>query len=196
MNFIKSTCVVFVFILGGVLSSPKIHAATSAVLFKIQNQLATSPLTKESVRRYIKTSIAITKLQLKMRDQSGDGNEVIKEFYQKRKVLLESRGWTVEDFENTRDRIFAVQYAMEQQNHLKSNEEFEQEIAEIKANAYFSAEQKSQVIELKRQYRNRVLEEVIEPTKPDWPAVEAYQKELEHLDDYVAENRSDPPVVE
>ena len=196
MNFIKLTCVVFVIILSGFLSSQKIHAEIPAVLFKTQNQPATPPLTKESVRHYIKTSIAVTKLQLKMRDQSGEGDEVIKEFYKKRKALLEAQGWTVEDFENTRDRIFIVQNAMEQESYLESKEEFEKEISEIKANTYFSAEQKSQVIELRRNDRNRILEEIIEPTKPDWPAVEAYQKELEHLGEYVAENRSDPPVVE
>lgn len=195
MNFIKLKCVVFVFILGGVLSSQKIYAETTAVLFKTQSQATTSPLSKENVRRYIKTSIAITKLQLKMREQSGDGDEVIKAFYKKRKVLLESQGWTVENFENTGDRIFTVLNAMEQEGYLESKKEFEKEIAEIKANTYLSTEQKSQIIALKRNDRNRILDEVIKPTKPDWPAVKAYHKELEHLGDYVAENRSDPPVV-
>lgn len=196
MNFIKSTCVVFVMILYGIFSSQKTNAETTTVLFKTHNQPTTTTLTKEKVRDYIKTRIVLSKLQIKMRGQSSQYDDVIKTFYKKRKVLLESRGWTIENFENTRDRIFVVLNAMEQEDNLKSEEEFEKEIAGINANAYYSEKQKSQVIEFKRNDRKRILEEVIKPTKPDWPAVKAYQKELDHLSDYVAENRSDPPVVD
>lgn len=196
MNFIKSILVVFVFILVGFLSSQKIDAKTTTVLFKPQNQSVSPPLTKESVREYIETRIAEYKLQKGMQDRASEYDSIIKTFYQKRKVLLESQGWIVEDFKNTGDRIFTVQNAMEQEIDLKSKEEFNKEISEIEANTYYSAEQKSQLIEFLSKDRRRVLEEVIEPTKPDWPAVKAYLKELDHLNDYLAGNRSDPPVLE
>jgi len=195
MNFRKSIRVV-VLILVGFLCSQKTEAKTTTVLYRPQNQAAVSPLTKKSVRNFIETRIAEYKLQKGMQARADEYDNVIKTFYQKRKVLVESRGWNIEDYENTQDRIFTVQNAMEQEMDLKSKEEFNKELSEIEANTFYSAEQKSQLIAFFRNDRKRVLEEVIEPSKPDWPAVKAYLKELEHLNDYLAGNRSDAPILE
>lgn len=195
MNYIKSIFLIFTFVLSLAFFPQKINAASKTASLNTQIQISEVPLTKERVRHFIKTSIAVTKLQLKMKSESGGGHEIIQEFHKKRKTLIESQGWSVEDFENTRDRIYNVQNAIDQEDSLKNEEEFQQEIAEIEGNSYFSEEQKSQVIKLLRDDRNRVLNEVIAPTKPDWPAVEAYKKELNHLVEYIAENRSDPPVL-
>ena len=195
MNFRKSIRVV-VLILVGFLCSQKTEAKTTTVLYRPQNQAAVSPLTKKSVRNFIETRIAEYKLQKGMQARADEYDNVIKTFYQKRKVLVESRGWNIEDYENTQDRILIIQNAMEQEADLKSKDAFNMEISEIEANTFYSAEQKSQLIEFLRNDRKRVLEDVIEPSKPDWPAVKAYLKELEHLNDYLAGNRSDAPVLE
>lgn len=195
MNFRKSTGVV-VLILAGLLSSQKTEAKTTTVLYSPQNQAVSSPLTKKIVRNFIETRIAEYKLQKGMQARANEYDNVIKTFYQKRKVLIESRGWIIEDYENVNERILIVQNAMEQEIDLKSEEALNREIAEIEANTFYSAEQKSQLIEFLRNDRKRILEEVIEPSKPDWPAVKAYLKELNQLDDYLAGNRSDAPVLD
>lgn len=193
MKFIPSIWVLYVFFLTGFLFPHAIQATTNSGIDTLQIQLA--PLTKEKVRDYIKTSVAITQLQNKMKANASQYENLIKTFYQKRKELLESRGWTVEGFEETQSRVFATKNAIREEARLKSEEEFEKEIAEINASPYFTEEQKSGIIEVEQSLRRHALEEIIQPTKPDWPAVKAYQKELEHLSDYAASNRADPPVL-
>lgn len=193
MSFIKSTCIVCVFMLSGFLFAPQVQAETTSTPFKIQSQ--SKALTEATVRDYIKTSIAITELQQKMKSQADRYENVIQSFYKKREAFLKSKGWTVEEFENTQERILAAQYALEKNADLKSEKEFNKKIAEIESNSNYTAEQKSGIIEIERHDRKHTLEKIINPTKPDWPAVKAYQKELEHLTDYAAQNRSDPPVV-
>lgn len=193
MSFINSTWLVFVFILSGLLFSQQVQAKPTSAPIKIQSQ--SKALTKAIVRDYINTSVAIIKLQEKMKGQAGQYENVIQSFYKKREAFLKSKGWTVEEFENTQERILAAQYALEKNADFKSEKEFNKKIAEIESNSIYTAKQKSGIIEIERHDRKHTLEEIIKPTKPDWPAVKAYQKELEHLTDYAAQNRSDPPVV-
>jgi len=155
-----------------------------------------APLSKEKVRHYIKTRILEFKLQKKMKAQTKQYENVIQEFYKKRKTLLQDQGWTVEEFEATQSRIFAVQNAMKTQASMTSEVYFKKEIAEVKSNNYLTETQKDKTIELMQLDRNNTIENGINPTKMDWSAVQAYRKELVHLVDYCSENRSDAPVLE
>ncbi|MCK9452661.1 MAG: hypothetical protein M0Q90_13285 [Bacteroidales bacterium] len=193
MNFRKSIC--FIFILFGFLSSQKIEAKTTTILYRPQNQAISAPLTKEKVRDFIATRIAEYKLQKGMEARANEYENVIQAFYQKRKDLIEGRGWVIEEYENVNERILIAQNAMEQEADLKSEEAFNMEIADIEANTFYSAEQKSQLTGFLHNDRKRILEEVIAPSKPDWPAVKAYLEELDQLNDYLAGNRPDAPVL-
>ncbi|MDY0075754.1 MAG: hypothetical protein RBR87_00645 [Bacteroidales bacterium] len=194
MNLRKILGVV-ILILVGFLCSQKTEAKTTTVLYRPQDQAISSPLTEKSVRDFIETRIAEYKLQKEMEARANEYENVIKAFYQKRKDLIESRGWIIEDYENVNERVLIAQNAMEQELDLKREEALNREIAEIEANTFYSAEQKSQLIGFLRNDRKRILEEVIEPSKPDWPAVKAYLTELDQLEDYLAGNRPDAPVL-
>jgi len=194
MNFRKIIGIV-VLILVGFLCSQKTEAKTTTFLYSPQNQATSAPLTEKSVRDFIETRIAEYKLQKGMEARANEYENVIKAFYQKRKDLIENRGWVIENYEKVNERILIVQNAMEQELNLKSEEALNREIAEIESNTFYSAEQKSQLIGFLRNDRKRILEEVIEPSKPDWPAVKAYLKELDQLEDYLAGNRPDAPVL-
>lgn len=154
-----------------------------------------APLTKEQVRHYIKTNILEFKLQQKMKSQADLYDNVIQEFYAKRKILLEQQGWTVEEYEAIEERIFIAQNALEMSASMGSDADFNKEIANVNSNTYLTEKQKSETIKLLRLDRENRLETFVNPSKKDWPAIKAYRKELDHLSDYYAENRPDAPVL-
>lgn len=185
-----------VFLWGNMMALPKVETPNTLNFLTVEICPENDSLTKAEVRKYIKTSIDITQLQNRLKAEKGGGHDVIQEFYEKRKTLIENVNWAEEKFENIEDRIFAVKSAIKMEGNLKSKAELDAEIAEIKQNPYYTSEQKSQVIALMRNHRNDIIESYIAPTKPDWPAVLAYQTELEHLTDFAAQNRSDPPKID
>lgn len=160
-----------------------------------QSSLQQAPLTKEKVRHYIKTNVVEFKLQQKIKSQEALYENVIKEFYAQRKVMLEENGWNVEAYEATEKRIFAAKNAIELNATMKSEAEFNKEIAEVNDNSYLTEEQKKQTIQLLKQDRENRITMFVNPSKADWPAVKDYLKELTHLTDYYAGNRPDAPVL-
>lgn len=160
-----------------------------------QSALQQAPLTKEQVRHYIQTNVMEFKLQQKIKAQAALYENVIQEFYAQRKVMLEENGWNVEAYDATEERIFAAKNAIEMNSSMKSEAQFNIEIAEVKNNSYLTEEQKNQTIQLLRQDRENRITLFVNPFKADWPAVKPYLKELTHLTDYYAGNRSDAPVL-
>ncbi|MDN3553145.1 Ig-like domain-containing protein [Halomonas almeriensis] len=77
------------------------------------NDIAAMPFNRTKVRNWIKARIAINRLQDTMRANAGDYEQLISAFYRKREALLEQAGWTVEDFEATRDRISNAEVGIE-----------------------------------------------------------------------------------
>lgn len=155
-----------------------------------------APLTKEQVRHYIKSNVMVCKLQIKMKNQAREYDNVIQEFYKKRKSVLKKEGWTVEDFEETQNRIFAAQNGIRANEAMNSEADFKKEIAEVKNNKYLTEKQKKETIKLLQLDRNNRIESQINPTKLDWPTVEVYRKELEQVSDYCNGNGAEVPVVE
>lgn len=153
-------------------------------------------LTKQKVRDWIETRIATNKLQNKMKANAAQYDDVVQAFFAKRKTLLQSRGWTVGEFESVEKRISAATTAMDIAEDLEeSKDDHEEQIAEIKSNEYFTKEQKEQMIKVENRLREQQRVQFIEPTKPDWPAVKPYRSTLEELTDWVAGNISNPPEV-
>ena len=85
------------------------------------NDIAAMPFNRTKVRYWIKARIAINRLQDTMRANAGDYERanagdyerLISAFYRKREALLQQAGWTVEDFEATRDRISNAEVGIE-----------------------------------------------------------------------------------
>lgn len=175
------------------ISAQESHSAESEI--STQSSLQQAPLTKEKVRHYIKTNVVEFKLQQKIKSQEALYENVIKEFYAQRKVMLEENGWNVEAYEATEKRIFAAKNAIELNATMKSEAEFNKEIAEVNDNSYLTEEQKNQTIQLLKQDRENRITMFVNPSKADWPAVKDYLKELTHLTDYYAGNRPDAPVL-
>jgi hypothetical protein len=69
------------------------------------DDIAAMPFNETKVRYWIKARIATNRLQDTMRANAGDYKRVISAYFRKRQSLLQEAGWTVEDFEATRDRI-------------------------------------------------------------------------------------------
>lgn len=154
------------------------------------------PLSKNQVRRYIKTRIATARLQNKMRANAGQYDNVIRAFYKKRTELLNKHGWTETEFESVKKRIIAAITAMEIEEDLESSKEkHKRKIAEIRSNEYFTKEQKDEMIEGMNKFRADLRAQYINPTKPDWPAVKPYRETMQLLTDWIGGNISEPPQV-
>ncbi len=147
-----------------------------------------APLTRDKVESYIRTRIATHKLQMSMKAHAGDYDDVVQAFYRKRKVLLQRRGWTEAEFENTQGRVLAAETALDDAEDQK--DDLERRKREIRNNPHFTAEQKRQLIEMEER-----PDPMIQETKPDWPAVRPYRRKLEQLTDWVAGNISSPPEL-
>lgn len=117
-------------------------------------------------------------------------------FFAKRKTLLVSRGWTVSEFEDIEQRIINATTAMEMAEDLEESEaDHKEEIAEIKANEFFTETQKQQMIAGLRKMRQEKRTRFINPTKPDWPAVRPYRSTLRELTDWIAGNIPNLPAL-
>ena len=154
-------------------------------------------LTKAKVKEWIQARIAIAKLQMKMKANAGNYDDVVQAFYKARKKLLESKGWMVQDFNALKERINAAASAMDLADELKASKaDHEEELSGIEANEYLTEKKKAEMIKGLKNMRKQQRVQVIEPTKPDWPAVRPWRNTLKHLTDWYAGNRPDPPLVE
>lgn len=153
-------------------------------------------LTQDKVKDWMETRIAVAKLQNQMKTNAADYDNVVGEFYSKRETLLESRGWSVSEFENTQERIHDAISAMDISDELEeSRADHEQEIADIEANEFYSDEQKQQMIEALSEIREQKQKQYIDTTKPDWPAVKPYRSVFQQLMHWIAGNASSPPDI-
>lgn len=78
-----------------------------------------------------------------MKANADDYDNVIQVFYSRRETLLESRGWSVKEYDNAKERIHAAISAMDLDDDLKERRaDHEEEVADIKANEFFQKNRK------------------------------------------------------
>lgn len=153
-------------------------------------------LTEQKVRDWIKTRIATNKLQNKMKANAPEYDDVVQAFFAERKTLLQSRGWTVDEFEAVEKRIGAATSAMDMADDLEESKvDHEEQVAQIQDSEFYSEKQKEEMIEAMSEVREQQKTKFIEPTKPDWPVVKPYRSTLEELTDWVAGNTPNPPEL-
>lgn len=153
-------------------------------------------LTEKRVKHWIKTRIAVAKLQNKMKASAGEYDDVVQAFFEERKKLLKSKGWAVEDFDEAKERINAAISAMDINDDLKESEENHQnEVAEIRANEFYSEKQKEEMIAALNELRKKQIDQFINPTKNDWPAVDPYREKFEQMTAWIAGNVENPPEL-
>ncbi|PAU92769.1 hypothetical protein CK503_14860 [Aliifodinibius salipaludis] len=122
-------------------------------------------LTNQKVEDWIRTRIEVAKLQKKMKANASDYDNVAQAFFKERKVLLESLDWTIEGFDEVKERIQSV---MDIADDLQESQaEHAEEVAEIRANEFYSDQQKVKLIRTFNEIRNQKKELYIEPTKMD-----------------------------
>jgi len=173
------------------------RAAPSLTVKTYETTSDSLQLTKSLVRDWIKTRIAVAKLQKKMKANAADYDDVVHAFFAKRETLLKSRGWQVSVFDAAKERINAAISAMETADDLaESKADYEEEITDIKSNKYFTDQQKQKMIDGMRMEREQRKIRYIKPTKPDWPAVRPYRSALQQLTQWYDGNIPNPPEVE
>lgn len=154
-------------------------------------------LTKQKVKDWLHTRIAVAKLQKQMKNNASSYDNVVQEFYAKRTDLLQSKGWAVDEFDAVKKRIQAAIAAMDISEELEeSRADHEKEIADIRENSFYSDEQKQELINALSKIREQKRAQFIEPTKPDWPVVKPYRSVFRKMTSWIAGNSSTIPVIE
>ena len=153
-------------------------------------------LTESQLRDFIETRIETNKLQMQMKRNAAQYDDLPRAFFKKRNALLRERGWDPEFYDEVQKRVMAAQSALDIKDDIDAEApQRKEEYEAIENNPYYSEEQKQQMHEM----QDKLLEArfaQIEPTRKDWPAVRPYRDKLEHLTDWVAGNRPDPPVLD
>lgn len=154
---------------------------------------ADGPLTEEQVCDFIATRVASNHLQEYFKRNADDYSDAPRAFFKARDAMLRAQGWTVDGYEATRQRIHAAISGIRSAQEVEEEQaELDERIAGIRANSYFSDEQKEQMIAVERRLVQARLDQAA-PTRRDWPAVKPQLQRLERLIDWVAMNIEEPP---
>ena len=164
-------------------------------LLAVSASAQAAPLTEAQVTDYIETRIATNRLQMDMKANADQYDNVIQSFYEKRKKLLNDRGWTVSDFESVQGRVLRARSAMDLAGNLEKLEAQNDETLESMRAAGHIPEDKLAEMEKAMDEMERTQREQVDATRPDWPAVKPYVDELEQLTDWIAGNTTEPPTL-
>ena len=155
--------------------------------------LAATPLTRHDVAKYMHLSVQITRTQNEMKAHADQYDNVIQAFFKKEAQILADNGWTEKHYKAVENRIMAALDGLEQQQDLDAGaEDRAKEKADIMSNEYMSEKQKQQIIKAKEMMLQQTRQQVAR-SKPDWPAVKPYLKQLDQLDEWAAGNTSKLP---
>lgn len=163
----------------------------------VHSSLDSLQLTEQKVEDWIKARIEVAKLQNKMKANAADYNNVVHSFFEERKFFLESLGWSVQEFDEAKERIQAAVSAMDIADEMEADRaDHEKQISEIKASEFYSDQQKKDLIKSMEEMRLQKMKLYINPTKKDWPAVEPYRDTIAKMSAWIAGNIPNPPNVE
>lgn len=154
-------------------------------------------LTRQDVRDYIRLRIAIHQKQEEMKANADEYDGVIRAFFQWQSEYLQERGRSRESFEALEKRIMKAETAMEMvADSAEYRKQLQNDRKAIKMSKHYTDEEKAEALaQIARQDSIRQARH-IDPTRRDWPAVRPYLDALEHLTNYVALNRPDPPDLD
>ena len=154
-------------------------------------------LTRQDVRDYIRLRIETHQLQQKMKANADQYDDVIQAFFRRRAALLKKEGRAPDAFDALQKRIMRAEKALEMvadSAEYRTQRRNNRKAVEMSKH-YSEAEKEEALAQYARQDSIRQARH-IDPTRRDWPAVRPYEDALEHLVDYVALNRSDPPDLD
>lgn len=164
-----------------------------SVLPAVHAQAPDGPLQRSHVRDYIRLRTDIHQMQEKMKANADQYDDVIHAFFQRQAQFLQSEGWTQDGFDSVEQRILAAKGAME---WAADSTQRQKRIENIKQMTHLDADtrQEMRASFIKQDSLQRAQH--IAPSRRDWPAVRPYLEGLQHLNDYVAKNRPDPPRLD
>lgn len=160
-------------------------------------QAVDGPLKRQHVRDYIRLRVQTHQLQMKMKANADQYDNVRQAFFRRRAKLLKQEGWSPDAFNALKKRITRAETALDM---VADSAEYRadriQQRQKINESSHMTAEQKAKMrAQLARQDSLRRARHIA-PTRRDWPAVRPDLDALEHLTDFVAQNRSDPPKLD
>lgn len=160
-------------------------------------QAVDGPLQRQHVRDYIRLRIETHRLQKKMEANADQYDNVRQAFFRRRAKLLKREGWAPDAFDALRKRITRTETALEMvADSAQYRADRQEQLQTIEESPHMTEKQKAKMrAQLARQDSLRQARH-IDPTRRDWPAVRPYLDALEHLTDYVAGNRPDPPKLD
>lgn len=159
----------------------------------IMGSAGDTPLAQDDVCRYINTRIETNLLQEEYRQNADQYDDVPRAFFKARNALLRERGWTVEAFEATQQRILDAGNALDEREKFAARaDQRAEEKAAIRGNAYLPEEQKQEMLDMQDKLYEAEKAN-IDRSRPDWPAVRPHRDLLEHLTAWIAGNTPEQP---
>jgi hypothetical protein len=156
-------------------------------------QAPDGPLQRSHVRDYIRLRTDIHQMQEKMKANADQYDDVIHAFFQRQAQFLQSEGWTQDGFDAVEQRILAAKGAMD---WAADSTQRRKELEGISQMTGLDAETRQELRRATIREDSLHRARHIAPSRRDWPAVRPYLEGLQHLNDYVAKNRPDPPRLE
>jgi hypothetical protein len=154
-------------------------------------QAPDGPLQRSHVQDYIRLRVEIHKMQEQMKANADQYDAVIQAFYKRQAEFLRSEGWTQDGFDAVEQRILAAKGAM---NWAADSTQRQEKLAGIDQMTGLSEKQRRELRTATIRQDSIYRAQQIAPTRRDWPAVRPHLDALQHLTDYVAKNRPDPPT--
>jgi len=156
-------------------------------------QAPDGPLDRSHIRDYIRLRTDIHQMQEEMKANADQYDDVIHAFFQRQAQFLQSEGWTQDGFDSVEQRIMAAKGAMK---WAADSTRRRKRIENIKQMTHLDAETRQEMRASFIKQDSLYRAQHIAPSRRDWAAVRPYLDGLQHLNDYVAKNRPDPPRLE
>jgi hypothetical protein len=162
----------------------------------VSAQAVEGALQRQHVRDYIRLRIETHQLQMQMKANPDQYDNLNQAFIRRRAKLLKQEGWSPDAFDALKKRVTRAETTLEMvADSAEYQADRQQQLQTIEESPHMTEKQKAKMrAQMARQ--DSIRQARIEPTRRDWPAVRPYHDGLEHLTDYVARNRPDPPKMD
>ena len=153
-------------------------------------------LTEAGMKDWFKTRIETHKIQLNIKVNASQYDDLPVAYFTARNKWLESEGKDPEKWDAYSEWVHGVYTSLIEKRELEEEKALLQsELESIDNNEYLNAGQKQMMKKGLTQVLDK-REELLEPFKKDWAVAERWEEEYYELDKWLSGNLEKPPVIE
>lgn len=149
-------------------------------------------VTESELKDWFNTRKETYKLEQQFRANADQYESVVDAFFEARDKHLVENGWEVQNFKDMEEAIYNTMSGIREQEDInEEKEEMKEQIDFIKNNEYMTEEQKEEGIKTMYMIFEQ-RQKMVDATKHNWAVIKPYRKQLEQLDDWMANNAEEP----